>query len=134
EPDVPEVLLVRRTVAVDLLAHGVETEIVAEFYAPDVLVKNLLHLVPHGAPFSRITLPRERIHPLLLLLLTPPARPVAVGGGAEGRLGIERDPSGERIPGLGLVTPLHEGGPVHALPTHLQPAPLHLLLRHHPVL
>src|SRR2546426_4949380 len=134
QPHVPEIHLVGRAVSVHLLADRGEPEEVAVLHPPDILVEDLLHLLPHGAPLSRIALPGEGVHPLLLVLVTPPAGPVAVGGGAERGLGIERDPRREHVPRLGLVAPVHEGRPVHDLQIDLEADRLELLPGHERVL
>src|SRR5262249_61727341 len=134
QPDVPEARLVRRVVSAHLLANRGEPEEIAELHPADVFVEDLLHLLPHRAPLSRICLAGERLHPLLLVLVTPPARPAAAGGGAEGRLGIERDARREHVPRFGLVAALHERRPVHHLKVDLEAGRLQLLLRHEPIL
>src|SRR5262249_25027468 len=134
EPDVPQVRFVRRLVAAHLLADRGEAEEIAELHPPDVLVEDLLHLVPHRTPFARVGLAGERLHPLLLVLVTPPAGPAAAGSGAEGRLGIERDAGREHVPRLGLVASLDERRPGDDLKIDLESDRLELLLGHQRVL
>src|SRR6266446_6612063 len=101
---------------------------------PDVLVEDGLDLLPHRPALPRIGLAGERVHPLLLGLVAPPARPVAAHGRAEGGLGIERDARREDVPDLGLVPTLHQGGPIHHLEVDLEAGRLQLLLGHQRVL
>src|ERR1051326_5703014 len=128
EPDVEERLLVRVQHAAQVLRVHLEAEPVAELDAADVFVEELLHLLPHRLALARVGLALHAVEPPLLVLETPPARPVALHAGIEPRLGVERDRRREHVPELGLVAALDERRPVDDLQVDLEPHALELLL------
>src|SRR3989442_1362943 len=115
--------------ALDLPSHGLQRGIVAELDTARVLVEEVLHALPERPALPGIHLPVERVHQPVLLLVAPPARPVAIGGDAERGIGGDAHHAGdEDVPELGLVAPLDQRGPVIHLEIDLESALLELLL------
>src|SRR5213080_920401 len=134
EPNVPEEQLGRRLEAAHLLAQDVQREVVAELDPADVLVEEHLHALPDRAAPLGIELGEHRLHQPVLLLLAPPARPVAVHRRGERRLVGEGEARREDVPQLRLVAPLDERRPVDHLEVHREASLLELLLGHERIL
>src|ERR1700747_798075 len=97
-----------RLEAAHLLAGHVELEVVSELDAPHVLVEDGLDLLDDGAALLGIRLARQIRHQLLLLLLAPPARPVALDARGDGGVWVEREARREDVVQLRLAAPLDE--------------------------
>src|SRR5206468_3596353 len=67
QPDVPEVHVRSRLEALDVLAAGVEPEVVAETDARGVGVEDGLDLVPHRVALLRVRLASHGLQELILL-------------------------------------------------------------------
>src|SRR6266508_5419447 len=97
---------------------------------PDVLVEERLDLLDNRAALPGVALPGQIGEELVLFLEAPPARPVALDGGRDTRVGIEREARREDVEELGLAAPLDERRPVEHLEVDLEAHVLHLLGRH----
>src|SRR5215470_6159397 len=111
DPRVPEVEERPRLESADLLARHVETEVVPELDAPHVVVEDRLHLVDEGLALLGVGLPDHLREELVLLLVAPPAGPVALDARGDGGIGPQAEARGEDVEQLGLVAALDEGSP-----------------------
>src|SRR5262249_51335470 len=110
--DVPEVHVRPGAEALDLLAPGVQTEVVAEAHARGVLEHEDLHALPQGGALLRVELAPNGLEELVLLRVAPPAGPLAEHDGVAGRLRLEDEGRAEDVVQLRLVPSLDDGGPV----------------------
>src|SRR3989442_1401927 len=94
--------------ALDLPSHGLQRGIVAELDTARILVEEELDLVPHRLPLPGVGLSGHGVQPALLVLVAPPPVSVSLDARVVRRLGIGRDPGGERVPQVGLIAPRDE--------------------------
>src|SRR5262249_3462228 len=128
ETRVPEVQEWAGLEALQTACHD-QAEEIAHLDAPDVLVEHRLDALDERAPLVRVALAQQLAEQALLLLVAPPAGPIALQIRREAGIGRKGDAGGEDVPQVGIGAPLHERGPVQHLQIDLEADLLHLLAR-----